>query len=294
MPPVTRTALLALAALGCATSHPGVVTTELPPPAATGTVDDRVTDRVVQDVPEAVDVLFVIDDSCSMAPFQQALDAAFPTFMGRLEGADIDVQVVTTTVDLGADSGLGSIYVALAELGETDGLYRPDATLHTIVVTDEDDQTEVDSPPVITIDEFVNWYDALKASPEERSFSSVVPTALSVGDRYVQITDEIGGVVGDLHDDDVDGLLDELGLLAAGLDKEFHLSALPEPGTIEVKVVQPDGGVSTKVEGEADADGDWVYDEVGNAIVFHTFVAEPLDTVEISYVPLGATSTSSP
>ena len=51
----------------------------------------------------ALDVLFIVDDSNSMAPEQQALTAAFPTFVNALEAAvgyrpDLHLGVVTTSI----------------------------------------------------------------------------------------------------------------------------------------------------------------------------------------------------
>jgi hypothetical protein len=87
-----------------------------------------------------------------------------------------------------------------------------DASVHTIVVSDETDGTD---PAVLTESEFVTWYATLAASPEERTFSSVVD--LDLGADYAAATAGIGGIRGDIDDTVYARVLDELGIQAAGL-----------------------------------------------------------------------------
>jgi len=312
----------------------------------------EVTDRIVQVTTPKVDVLFVIDNSCSMGPFQTLLSQNFPEFMRTFDNSGLDFHIGVTSTDTntdpsdwcystrapalngrlnrfqgllwidentlepsnvfqgmallgsdgsGCEKGLGAAYRALEEQWEFNaGFYREEAAIHTIVVSDEKDQTEDDNPPVITLREFEDWYDGLKQDVEARTFSSIVCvesgsstggatcSSSNIGDRYMQVTDSIGGLTWDILDENFGVLLDELGLLAAGLKVEYFLSNVPVPETIQVSVITPQGGITFKEQGAEEDGGDYVFDDVRNAIVFHTFVPEPLDQVEITYTPLAS------
>ena len=68
----------------------------VPPPP----VNPVQLDRVVQ-VPEpAVDVLFVVDNSCSMEEEQNALAQNFPAFMSFFEGSGLDWHIGVVSTDM--------------------------------------------------------------------------------------------------------------------------------------------------------------------------------------------------
>jgi len=159
-----------------------------------------VVDRFEQASPLAVDILFVIDDSCSMGPMQTELSQSFPLFMSYLLGSGIDYHLGVTSTSIvssasycggsyrdgelvsaqgirwidadtpnpesvfsqmatlgtrgsGCEQGLGATYRALDPQFHSvnNGFLRADAELHTIVMSDEDDQTEAQ---VITLGDF--------------------------------------------------------------------------------------------------------------------------------------------
>ncbi len=64
-------------------------------------------DQITQITVPAVDVLFVVDNSCSMSDDQQALRENFPTFLAYFEGSGLDyhIGVVTTDMDAAKESG---------------------------------------------------------------------------------------------------------------------------------------------------------------------------------------------
>lgn len=305
-----------------------------------------VVDRIVQVTTPKVDVLFVIDNSCSMDPHQNNLSENFPSFMKTFEGSGLDYHIGVTSTDTnisgscagrdealngklntyqgmrwiddsvaepglifqglallgsngsGCERGLGATYRALEDQWEfNEGFYREDAAIHTVVVSDEPDQTEDESPAIITLREFEDWYDGLKGEVDDRTFNTVVCTETgsngaascgSVADRYMQVTENIGGLTWDILDENFGILLDELGLLAAGLKVEYFLSNVPVPETIEVSKITPAGGISFYTQGLEEEGGDYYFDDVRNSIVFYTEVPEPLDTIEIEYVPLAS------
>jgi hypothetical protein len=66
-------------------------------------------DRIVQVAQPQVDILFVVDDSCSMSEEQSALAGNFPQFMDYFQGSGLDYHIGVTTTDtsnLNPNSGL--------------------------------------------------------------------------------------------------------------------------------------------------------------------------------------------
>ncbi|MEQ1508473.1 MAG: hypothetical protein ABMB14_39950 [Myxococcota bacterium] len=285
-----------------------------------GTPDGTVTDVIVQEVAPSADLLFVVDDSCSMTDQQNDLIGSFPVFVDSLVGSGVDYHIGVVTTDLdrpgesgklravggqkwiddatvdptgvfdamasvgttgsGQEQGLGAVYTAL-ELerdGYNAGFLRDASDVHVIVLSDEDDQTR---STLITEPEFEGWFDGLRGSAAERSFSSIVAlTGPDRGDRYLAVTEAIGGAAYDITAGDYAAALLELGLAAAGLHREFPLSAIPDPDTLDVTVVLEEGTIL-----EFDRDVDYVYDATRVSVVFQGYVPESGAQVVIRYVP---------
>jgi hypothetical protein len=180
------------------------------------------------------------------------------------------------------EKGRAATWTAIQILGSTDnlGFAREDAAMHVTVVSDENDDSG-DSP--IGREEFITWMRALRPSRQMVSFSSIVgpvagcPYIGSPGTEYMDVSAEVGGVVWPICDSDWTEVLDELGFLAVGLDREFFLSARPIVDTLEVSVELPDEVVQVFTT------EDWRYDPVRNSITFVDFVPEPLSTVIATY-----------
>lgn len=131
-----------------------------------------------QNPPEEVDVLLIVDDSCSMAPYQGTLGASFDQFIRWFIEADVDYQIAVVTTDVedprksgriqgeiitpdtenaagafsrivnvgisgsGYEVGLEAARLALTEplvSGPNAGFLRDDASLSIIFVSDEED-----------------------------------------------------------------------------------------------------------------------------------------------------------
>jgi hypothetical protein len=137
-----------------------------------------VTDTFAQSPVPAVDLLFVIDSTASMASETAALSASIDALVTGLEGAQISWQAGVVTMDMqSADAGwlLGAPYVVtpqnssdlaellevplvgtgdeagfaaaalaldLVESGENVGFLRDNAVLHVVFVSDTDDHSE--------------------------------------------------------------------------------------------------------------------------------------------------------
>ena len=281
-------------------------------------------DRIVQVTVPSVDVLWVIDNSCSMTEEQQALTDNFDKFVQYFVGSGLDYHIGVVSTDWDNDSGdhrgklqssggqkwiddqttnpegifrdmavLGTwgspyekgraqVYGALELLGDSynSGFYREDAYLAVVAISDEDDYSG--SSP-ISLNEFIPWLQNLKPEDDKVSFSSIVgpvggcDTAIETGHEYLAVTEAIGGIEWSICNPNWDQALEELGMQAAGLKREFYLSQVPVVDTVNVRVVED--GVDSSFERGVD----WEYLRSRNSIRFFTYVPNPLSEVLITY-----------
>jgi len=282
-----------------------------------------VVDEVLQVTTPKADILWMIDNSCSMGDEQGDLTENFPFFMDYFLGSGLDYHIAITTSDTissnyaGADGtfvrgpggitvidsdtpdqvatfsamakvgtggrfperGIGAVFLALEEKidGPNAGFWRDDAALHTICISDEADYTEDN---VVTLPEFIDWYDGQKDQLSQRTFSAITAQR---GGRYRDVAREIGGVDWDLAEENWPGLLEQLGLQASGFDTEYFLTQAPIDATIVVQIVTPEGAVQNY-----DRDVDWVYNPQRNSITFLDFIPQELHTIRITYELLSA------
>ncbi|MFT5685159.1 MAG: hypothetical protein ACI8RZ_006108 [Myxococcota bacterium] len=141
------------------------------------------TDLFYQEGANAVDILWVVDDSISMQGEQEQVAEGFRNFIGSLQEEDVDFQlgVVSTDMDLsnpqrgrllgspavltpdddyitlfeervlvgteGSDKERGLQAAASALIGDSQGLVREDAGLAVIFVSDENDCSDENTIP---------------------------------------------------------------------------------------------------------------------------------------------------
>ena len=311
-----------------------------------------VVDRLIQSPEQNIDVLFVIDTSCSMREEQEALDANMPSFMQFFldSGLDYHVGVVSTNMDarndqaallteavdgtrfiapdtlepfdtftelalLGTDShseeqGRRAAWTAIELFGRTDnaGFYRPDASLSIVVISDEDDQSG-ETP--ISLPDFVSWLDGLKSGDSSRtSFSAIVAdtdrcatSAFNVGDEYIDAVQATGGVLWSICTDRWDLALEQLGMEAAGIRREFFLSQVPILPSLAIEVVLSNGDTQPYAIVDAPTPSfDWpdgvapfevTYDRSRNSVRFWEQLPPPLSEMMATYevlanAPIGA------
>jgi len=308
------------------------------PPIESPTAEDR----ILQLTTPEVDILWMIDNSGSMADNQAALVEAFPSFINYFLGSGLDYHIGVTSSDIdgnynGSQGKLRNVaganyiepdtqnpvgvYTAMAQMGTTGsgnekgtgavydcleqdrdtfnaGFYRDEASLHTIIISDEPDSTPNN---VIPLDEFKGWYEDLKHDPGDRTFSGIID--LNVGKDYKNVSDAVGGIVWDIQAADWEQVLDQLGVQAAGLKREYFLSHLPVAGTVKVSVddytsganlkftegfLDPETGLMTDTTGDGYPDGDWTYNPDRNSITFATYIPTALSTVVIDYTVLAS------
>ncbi|MBX2798724.1 MAG: hypothetical protein KTR31_13670 [Myxococcales bacterium] len=278
---------------------------------------ETVTDVIFQPDQALVDVLWIVDNSCSMENNQDALAQHFPQFMDWFldENLDYHIGVVTTDAYEGGEggvlrpfeggrwltpetddpltafrqmatvgstgtqreAGLGSAYLALGVriLDTNKGFLRPEASLHTIVISDEDDGT----PEKLTdADDFVAFYGQLKEQPDRRTFSAIVETGGEFrADTYVHVSETLGGARADIRDKSWVSVLDDLGRNMTLPKTDFFLSRTPYRDDVAVLVLE-DGTEVPFFEGV-----DWSYDPVSNAVQFLGAAPAPGAEVRITY-----------
>jgi len=188
------------------------------------------------------------------------------------------------------ERGKDAAYTALTtEANSTNsGFYREEAVLSIVVISDE-----IDSSRKISTQEFISWENGLKAEDDQTWFSAIVgpkPRGCSSGSGnaqqgtgYLEVVEGVGGIDFSICESDYSSVLEELGMQAAGLKREFFLTEVPLEETIKVSVTTD--GDTQKFE-----DDKWTYDGVRNSVTFSSFVPEPLAVVNISYTRLADAS----
>lgn len=300
------------------------------------------TDDIVQVTTPMVDVLWVIDNSCSMEEEQAKLTQNFPKFIGYFldSGLDWHVGVVTTDMDderqkgklrqaggyrfidentadpvnvfstmarqgtggASDEKGRAATYTALETLKDSynAGFLREEASLSVVVISDENDKSGGNP---ISKPEFISWLKNLKTNEDLVTFSSIVGLQTpcngreEYGREYVDVTRAVGGIEWSICDPEWSTVLDELGMQAAGLKREFFLAEIPDPASLEVWVDEPpteDETVGTTYEmctrpacGE-ESNLFYEYSPIRNSVRFPNYIPAPLATVHIKYRILGA------
>jgi hypothetical protein len=162
--------------------------------------------------------------------------------------------------------------------------YRDDAVLHTIIVSDEKDQSD---ELFITVPEFISWYKGLKAETYLRRFHSIVCTtgtidsacfsSQSLGIAYVDVTEHIGGVVKDISSNSWSDTLSDLGTYMTSLPSEFFMSEIPLPSSIMITSSEIPG-LTRVFEQE-----EWTYSQSRNSITFTDYLPPSFSVITINY-----------
>ena len=194
----------------------------------------------------------------------------------------------------GDERGLDAAYAALTDpliSGVNAGIVREEAILAVVVISDEDDGSD------ISRSSFVSWLEAYKGDPALASLSAITgpdnlfgctgsgwpPVSASGAPKYVQTANATGGTWVNICDLDFDEVLNYLAYTASGLAIEFPLSRTPAqvgPAHMTVEVDGVDVGYSG-------FDG-WTYDAGTNSVVFHgDSIPGPNAQVSISYPVAG-------
>jgi hypothetical protein len=256
------------------------------------------------------DIIFSVDQSCSMDDDIAKLAADFSDFITELSSYSNDWQVLIANADDGCNNGgvlspavsgyasrfssaiqsdggglhtesLLTIGALAAEKAGTSGcnagFLREDALLHLIQVSDEPEQSPYTSG--YTWDALVTRMADAKGSASMTRVSAIagpVPSGCATADAgtgYAEAVAATGGVFLSICSDWTSPA--NLALLAeASINLDtFALEHTPVPETIEVKV---DGAVRTS----------WTYDSTNNAVVFTSAAPSEGQVVDIAYAGL--------
>lgn len=263
-------------------------------------------DRFVQSAPPQVDVLWVIDNSDSMADEQHKLVDNMSSFAAFFEDTGIDWHMGVITTDMsdggelrhvGAHRFVGpdveeadQVFAAMALVGDdgdreergrdaifaaltspmlhgyNGGFYRPAAELHIIVISDEDDVSEMPR------DAFIDFLHHLKPEPDQVRLSAIVgPQGLDAchsapaGYDYIHMAQRTGGLVRSICSEDWVPLMSDLGVASSDFEEVLYLSKTPVRSTIEVTVVDGDAEW-------APGSIEWRYEPVPNAVILTDFI----------------------
>ncbi len=279
------------------------------PTAGTGAENTSYEQTFTQEYFDEVDVLWVVDNSCSMGEELQQVRDNFASFVGEFVnlGLDYHLAVVTTDMDnpthsgriqgsvvtpassdpetefltyidqgssgSGSERGFDATQAALTEpllSGANAGFFRDDAALAVIVVSDENDQSGVSSSS------FASWMLGLKSDSSMVSFSAIC------GDRGLGClewvgTDTLQANGGDAYIDvteDTDGFF--ASICTSDYDEALqHLSLTAAGMTVSFLLDREPANLSeivVEVEGAAiayDVYDGWSYQTDTNAIIFH-------------------------
>lgn len=266
----------------------------------------EITESFLTEGEPPIDIVFALDKSGSMSDDLGALANAFQDFIQEIDLVTTDWRIGVVSHDNGCfNNGIltpatpyyqdefqdavrgiqlfGTNYTeallrltdnALREtgpLGCNAGFSRTDAVLHIVAVSDEPEQSGVDWSV------WVAQWQAAKADPSLLVISSVVDMNGSCGsgaDGYLQASAATGGLVLDICTDQWGSYAAELGQASAAALRTFHLSAIPE-----------DGSITVALDGTQYANG-WHYDPAQNAVVVDVDLPEGA-TIDITYSAVG-------
>jgi len=261
-------------------------------------------------LPEAQksDIVFSVDQSCSMNEDKLALAAESSTFINYLDSYASDWQIMVSSEDNGCNSGgiltastpnyqktfedavfwagwladlteallsIADAAVQATDAGECNfGFLRPDAILHVISVSDEPEQSIYENGR--------DWADLVASINAKKGDSAMVKfsaiagdypggcATADEGDGYWQAVNSSGGVFLSICSNWATPA--NMALLAdASVTRDtFQLSGTPVESTIEVKI---NGSVRT----------DWTFDAARNSVVITGTAPGGGDTIVITY-----------
>ncbi|HCP47937.1 MAG TPA: hypothetical protein DIU15_17995 [Deltaproteobacteria bacterium] len=272
------------------------------------------------------DILWVVDNSCSMSEEQSSLAANFASFIQIIDAIDVDYHIGVTTTDVadqgelqgtetiitpfsptptasfaanvnlgingaGVEQGLHTAYQALSSPmtdpgGFNDGFLREGAGLRLIFVTDEQDQSGTIQN--WSVQDYVSYFQSLKANPEHVALSDI-----SGG-----LNGCSGGGGSATTGSDFVMATDLTGGMSASICDPNWVSTLSAlawfaqsfADTFELSETPVEDSIEVRIDNVPVFVG-WVYDSALQAIVFDVdHVPENDETIEIEYVVLGTCS----
>lgn len=296
------------------------------PPNPVALEAERVTDRILQTVIPAVDVLFVVDNSCSMFEEQAALGINFPAMLDWFVGSGLDYHVGVVSTDMNdptqagrlrtvddlrwieeqtedpellfnqmvqmgtgghyEEKGRAAAYTAIELLGSSDNLGFVRPNAAMHITVVSDENDDSGDSPV-SRQEWIDYLLDYRVGAQMVSFSSIVGPL--TGCPYIGSP----GIEYTSVTDAVGGVVWPICSedWTAVLDQlGFLATGLSKEFFLSRRPVQETILVRVNT-GEAVQDflpEEYIYSETRNSISFVSFIPEPLDTVEITYEVLAS------
>jgi len=256
---------------------------------------------------DGIDIVWLIDKSCSMNQHSQAVVDGIEQMMLALPPSGWRLGITTmawqnaantqefplvpgdsvqdawdaynNTGSYALEAGFDALYAYLIENSYNQTWLRPDAGLLVVFVSDEEEQSNRDFTPTSTgLSDFINWYGNQRLSvflasivnlPGSESLCNNNPHSSYIGQRYIDATNAFGGVVVDICAENwATGVQDATTQVEPY--EEWELTYVPLEDTLIVFI--------DSVEFL-----DWTYNASTNSIEFLTIPAEG-SHVEIGYV----------
>jgi hypothetical protein len=203
------------------------------------------------------------------------------------------VQVGVSGSDM--EKGLEAAYQAVTEPMISDrnsGFLRSDAVLSVIVVSDENDCSDRGALPpnadnidcyeriedLVPVSEYVASFRSMRDDPSQVVGSAIVGPrkadacdASVPGTRYLSFAENLGGVQGNICDENFSGIMEELGLAVSGVRSSFQLSYTPVEHTLEVYVAESAADTAEDEWNQIaqSAQAGWTFDYETNYLTFH-------------------------
>ncbi len=253
---------------------------------------------------DGIDILWVIDRSGSMSRYNGELLAGVEAMLNALPvsdwrlvmisadptksvlsnefplvpGDDIDDAAAMLGTMVGAhpwEEGFNSVYEYINHNPYSTTWMRPDAGLLVVFVSDEDEQSDWEYPAP---SDFLSWYTGLRMGSvfmasvinldETESICTHSVNPRDVGNRYIEATNTLGGVIVDICSDDwAPGVTDATNSIDPY--ESLTLTHKAEPDSIRVFI---NGSLNSN----------WYYQESDNTVYFTT-IPSAGQLVEIGY-----------
>jgi len=258
---------------------------------------------------DGIDIIWLIDKSCSMNQHAQAVVDGIEQMMTALPPSGWRLGITTmawqdagstqqfplvpgdtvqnawdaynSTGNYGLEAGFDALYTYLVENSYNQSWLRPGAGLLVVFVSDEEEQSSRDFTSNNNgLLDFINWYGAQRPSvflasiislPAAESGCKNNPHSSYIGQRYIDATNAFGGVVVDICSEDW-----APGVQAATTQtiphEEWPLTFIPIEDTLMVFI-----------DFAEVLDTEWSYNPTTNSVEFLTIPLEG-SHVEIGYV----------
>lgn len=228
-----------------------------------------------------------------------------------LTAADADyVEQFQDRVDVGIfgddqESGLEAAVLALTEPNVSTvnaGFLRDDARLSVIVLSDEDDcsdfgtlfDADSDSTDCLAqyeelspVQDVVEQLQALKSDRGQVQFSGIIGprdlicTTAAPGDRYTEAVESTGGVAGNICAANYSSIMEQLGLVAGGIQYQWELTYDAVESSLEVWILPADGADYEVFEDEEDG---WTFEADPPTLTLHGDAVPPRGaSLQVSY-----------